>query len=125
MVDEELKSKIIKNLAKHRTINFIVTEICETTGMKWDESERLVNEIEEDNSLEIYSRQKPFMIILGSTTALGGLILSGFILYETINGLIVFVGMVPIPYIGNIIFLGLGLGMLIGGSRGVIKLLMD
>ncbi len=125
MVDEELKSKIIKNLVNHRTKNFIVTEICETTDMKWDEAERLVDEIEEDNSLEIYSRQKPFMIILGSTITLGGLILSGFTIYETLTGLIIYVGMVPIPHLGNIIFLGLGLGMVIGGSRGVIKVLMD
>jgi hypothetical protein len=93
--------------------------------MKWAEAEKLVDEIESNNSLEIYSRQKPFTIILGSTIGLGGLILSGFILYETITGLIIYVGMVPIPYLGNLIFLGLGLGMLIGGSRGVIKALTD
>ena len=125
MIDEELKASIIKNLARHRTRNSIVTELCETTGMKWVEAEQLVDEIRLDNSLEIYSRQKPFTIILGSTIALGGFILSGFILYETFTGLIISVGMVPVPYLGNLIFLGLGLGMLIGGTRGVIKALTD
>lgn len=125
MIDEAIKSQIVRNLVRRQSKNSIITELCESSGLKWDEAERLVDEIEEDNSLEIYSRQKPFMIILGSMIALGGLILSGFILYETLTGLIVFVGLVPIPYLGNIFFLGLGLGMLIGGSRGVIKLLMD
>ena len=115
MIDEELKSKIIRNLAKHRTRNFIVTGICETTGMKWNEAESLVDKIEEDNSLEIYSRQKPFMIILGSTIAVGGLILFVFIIFFH-----------PAPFHpGSIISLGTGLGMFIGGSRSVIKLLMD
>jgi hypothetical protein len=125
MVDEVLKAKIIKNLAKHRTENFIVTDICESTGMKWAEAERLVQEIQANNSLEISSRQKPFLLILGSTLAVGGLILSGFILYETLSGLIIFVGLVPIPYLGNIIFFILGLGLLIGGTRGVIKTLRE
>ena len=125
MVDEALKAKIIKDLSKHRTENFIVTDICESTGMKWDEAERLVEEIQANNSLEISSRQKPFLLILGSTLAVGGLILSGFILYETLSGLIIFVGPVPIPYLGNIIFFILGLGLIIGGTRGVIKTLRE
>jgi hypothetical protein len=125
MVDEDLKANIIKQLAQHRTKSLIVTEICETSGMKWAEAERLVDEIEADYSLEIHSRQKPLLMIIGSTIALGGLILTVFILFGTFSGTIIYVGFVPVPYLGNILFLGLGLGMLIGGTRGVIKLLMD
>ncbi|MCD4803955.1 MAG: hypothetical protein K8R16_13540 [Anaerolineales bacterium] len=125
MIDEAIKSQIVGNLVRRRSKNSIITALCESSDLRWVEAKRLVDEIEENNSLEIYSRQKPFMIILGSMIALGGCILSGFILYETLTGLIVFVGIVPIPYFGNIFLFGLGLGMLIGGSRGVIKLLMD
>ena len=125
MVDEEIKAKIIKDLAKHRTRNLIVTEICETTGMKWRDAEALVEEIERDFSLEIHQRQKPFLILLGSTIALGGLILSAFMVYETLTGMIIFVGMIPVPYLGNLIFFTLGAGMLIGGTRGVIKTIRD
>jgi hypothetical protein len=125
MVDEKLEAKIISQLAKHRNRNIIVTEICESTGMKWGEAERLVDEIEADYSLEIHSRRKPFLMVVGSAIALGGLILTVFILIGTFSGTIIYVGLVPAPYLGNILFLGLGLGMLIGGSRGVIKLLLD
>ncbi len=125
MVDEGIKAQIIKDLARHHTKNHIITELCESTGMNWVDAESLVNDIEQENSLEIYSRQKPFLLILGFTIALGGLMLSGFMIYETLTGLIIYVGMVPVPYLGNLIFLGLGLGMVIGGTRGVIKTLSD
>lgn len=125
MIDEDIKSQIVRDLVRRRSKSSIITELCESSGLKWDEAEHTVDEIENDNAIDIYSRQKPLLILIGSTVTAGGLILSGFTLLETINGLVVYVGIVPIPYPGNIIFFGIGLGMIIGGTRGVVKLLID
>ena len=42
MDQEEIKLKIIKALGKHRTRNFIITDLCETAGMDWGDIDALV-----------------------------------------------------------------------------------
>jgi len=125
MIDDEIKTKIIRNLAKRRPRNTIITELCETSGLKWGEAERLVNEIENDHALDIYSSQKPFLILLGRAIAVSGFILSTFILVQSINGLIIFLLRLPVPYLGNFVFFVLGILVFVGGLRGVIKLVRD
>ena len=120
---DDTTKKIIRSLAKHRPRNTINTELCEYSGLKWTDAEALMKKIEEDHATEIYSRQKPFYIILGSSISLGGLFLSTYMLYASLNGLIFFFLRLPIPYLGNAVFFILGLLALIGGLRGVLRII--
>jgi hypothetical protein len=121
MMDDTTK-KIIRSLAKHQPRNKIITELCEYSGLNWDEAESLLNEIEKNHATEIYSRQRPFYILLGSALALGGLLLSIYMLYASFNGLVFFLLRLPIPYLGNAVFFILGILVFIGGLKGVVRI---
>lgn len=122
---DNITKMVIRDLAKHRPRNTIITELCEHSGFKWEDAEHLVNRIEMEYAGEIDSRQKPFFMLLGSFLALGGFLLSAFMVYATLNGLIFFLIRLPIPYLGNAVFFVLGILAMIGGSRGVIRILRD
>jgi hypothetical protein len=119
---DDATKKIIRDLAKHRPRNLIITEVSERFRLKWDDAERLVERVEEDHSRTIQSRQKPYFILLGSLMTVGGLALSIYMLYAAANGLFFLLLRLPIPYLGNLVFFGIGILIMIGGLRGVIRI---
>ncbi len=118
-----ITKKIIRDLAKHRSRNTIITELCEYSSLPREDAERLVTRIEKEYAREINSQQKPFFILLGSAMALGGFLLSGYMVHATISGVIFFFLRLPVPYLGNAVFFILGILGLIGGSRGITRIL--
>ena len=56
---------------------------------------------------------------MGIGLVLAGLILSVFIIYETLQGVIIFFLRLPIPYLGNATYFLAGIGMIAGGLRGM------
>jgi hypothetical protein len=119
---DDTTNKIIRSLAKNRPRNTIITELCDYSSLNWDGAERLVNEIEKKHTTEIYTRQKPFFILLGSLLALGGFLSSAAILFASFNGLTFLLLRLPIPYLGNAVIFVLGILAFIGGSREVIRI---
>jgi len=124
---EELESSILRDLVRLRTKNDIVTKLCETTGMRWEEAERLVTEIESNHADEISSRQKPLLYILGFVIAVGGLAASVMILAFALDGQYISLGWRPfsyldVPYLGSVFFFGIGIATMIGGIVGILKL---
>lgn len=118
---DEITRKIIRDLAKKRPRDAIITELCEFACLKWDQAERLVNEIELENTEDILSRQKLFNILLGSAFALGGFLLSACIVFASFNGMILFFLGLPIPYLGNILYFVIGILAFMGGLRGIVS----
>ena len=121
MTDDATK-QIIRDLAKNRPKNLIITEICEKYHLAWVDAERLVATVEQDHQTTIYSRQKPFYILLGGLIAIGGFALAVYMLYAAASGMIIFLLRLPIPYLGNLVFFGIGVLAMIGGLRGVIRI---
>jgi hypothetical protein len=121
MTDEATK-KIIRDLAKHRPRNLIITEVCENYRLNWEDAERLVDKVENDHQNTIYSRQKPSYILLGGSITLGGFILALYMLYAAANGMIFFLLRLPVPYLGNLVFFVIGIMAMIGGLRGLIRI---
>lgn len=122
MADNASK-QIIRDLAKHRPRNLVITEICEKYRLEWDDAERLVAKVEKDHQSTIYSRQKPFYILLGGLISLGGFALAIYMLYAAASGMVFFLLRIPVPYLGNLVFLGIGILAMIGGLRGVIRII--
>ena len=122
MTDDATK-KIIRDLAKHRPRDLIISEICEIYRLDWEDGERLVDKVEEQHQHTIYSRQKPFNILLAGSFTLGGLILALYMLYAAASGMVFFLLRLPVPYLGNLAYFGLGILAVIGGLQGLIKLI--
>ena len=122
---DDTTKKIVRDLAKHRPRNTIITELCEYSSLPWEDAELLVTRIEMDYAREINSRQKPFFILLGSSIALAGLLLSVYMVFTSLNGLMMLFFRLPIPYLGNAVFFALGILALIGGTRGVFRILQN
>jgi hypothetical protein len=118
----KLESRIVRDLARHRSKNDIVKELCEATGMRWDAAERLVNEIQTKHTGEISARQKPFLYFLGSAIAFGGFLISALIFGATMEGWMILFLRLPIPYLGNAFYFGLGILIMIGGILGILRL---
>jgi hypothetical protein len=118
----KLESRIIRDLARHRSKNDIVKEVCEAAGMRWDAAERLVNDVQRNHSDELFARQKSILYLLGIATALGGLVLSAGVLAATLDGWMFLFLRLPIPYLGNAFYILLGLLITIGGLAGISRL---
>ena len=119
---DDVTKKIIRDLAKHHPRNKIITEICDVYRLQWIQAERLVDQIEEKHAAEIHNRQRLFYLLLGGALALGGIILSVYMLFAAINGMIFYLLRLPIPYLGNAAFFTLGILVFFGGLRGVIRI---
>jgi len=119
---DDTTKKIIRSLAKHQPRTKIITDLSEYSGLKWDQAELVVNEIEKRHTREIYSRKRPFYILQGSGVALGGFLLAFSTLFASFSGKEIFLPALPIPYLGNFFLALLGILVFAGGIRGVIRI---
>ena len=120
---DDTTKKVIRDLAKRRPRDLIITEIAEMGRLEWDDAASLVTEIEENYMGEINKKQRPAYILLGVGLTLGGLLLFISMLIASANRLSIYVLRLPIPYLGNGIFAIMGLLAFMGGIRGVLQLL--
>ena len=119
MDQEQAREFVIRQLGRHNPKNDIITYLCEQGGMNWSEAEKFVKEVEFENSSEIALKQSPLIVLLGSIILLGGILLSGTIFIMTIQGYVIFLLKLPIPYLGNIVYFVIGIAMIVGGLRGM------
>lgn len=78
MQKEEITAYVIKELGKHHSRDEIIHNLCEQTGMKWPEAEKVVRQVAAEHSQEIKARQSPLVIALGVISIIGGV---GLIIY--------------------------------------------
>lgn len=114
-------SFVIGQLVKGGSRNEIIRTLCEETNTSWQEAERFVDEVEFEQHNKIEIRQAPLLVIIGISTVIAGLLLTASIIILTLGGSIYFLPGVPVPYLGNLVYLGSGLAMLLGGSWGTLQ----
>jgi hypothetical protein len=73
MNKEEATAFVIKELSRHHSRNEIIVELCQQMGLSWKEAERLIQEVETQNTRTITARQSPVLIVLGIVTLLIGI----------------------------------------------------
>ncbi len=72
---DELEEMIFKALSKNQRHSDIVMEVCEMTGMSWNQAQRLVAQVSTKNRRQLISRQNMVIIPLAALALLAGLAL--------------------------------------------------
>jgi hypothetical protein len=108
---------VIHELGKHRQRNDIVQRLCETSGINWNEAEKFVQQVEAENTSTIALRQSPLVTLVGIGTAIGGLGLMAWIVWETLQGAVI--TLFYVPYLGNLSYFFTGLAMMVAGIWGM------
>jgi len=119
MEQQEAIDFVIQELGKHHQKNDIIQKLCESTSMNWNQAEKFIQQVEAQHRGLIASKQGPFVTVMSIGTVFIGFAISAFIIYETLQGVIIFFLRLPIPYLGNITYFLVGIGMIIGGLRGM------
>ncbi len=118
---DEREELVVKGLAGYRSQNDIIMELCQKYGMQWDEANRFVALVREENRDKISSKQNVFLKAMSIFFMAGGAMLSLGILIATLSGVIIFFLRLPIPYLGNVVFFFLGAAIVVGGARGLAQ----
>ena len=71
---ETINDYVVNELAKMTDRDLIIKEICLRQNCFWDEGERLVKKIEDENRNQLEKRKSPLMLILSSLFAAVGLV---------------------------------------------------
>ena len=116
---QEATDFVIRELGKHRQRNDIIQKLCETGGMNWGEAEKFVRRVEAENRSAIALKQSPLITVMGMGTIILGLVLTLWVVIETLQGYIIFFLGFPVLYLGNIFYFLMGLAMIIGGMWGM------
>ena len=122
---EEIKEYIVKELGRHYKESDVIFAEAQRAGLNWNEAKELVEEVKFTAGARIARRQSPLLLLVGIGTMIGGLLLSGFILLETLNGTIIFLLNMPIPYLGNLVYFSVGLAMIGGAAWGTGRAILD
>jgi hypothetical protein len=112
---------VIKEIAGSRHRNDVIMTLCEKTGSSWDQARRFVQKVESENRQAIAARQSPLLILIGVGIIIVGLFLVAYYGYRTLTGTIYIFLNMPIPYLGNAVYIGTGLAMMAGGSVGLLR----
>lgn len=72
-ISQEMTTKILDDLAGARDVNDIVLEVCEKTGLHWEEVETHVHHLAAQNENEIALSQSPLLTLLALVTFGGGI----------------------------------------------------
>jgi hypothetical protein len=114
----QLEKMIISELSKHRNPNDIIPVICEQYSLNWPEAQAIVERVRSARRSEINKKDNNLSLILGFIMIIAGILLSLTILFLTLDGVIIFILRLPIPYLGNLAFFLLGIFIAAGGWIG-------
>ena len=123
MNKEQATDFVVRELGKMNEKNNIIQKLCESTNMNWSQAENFVQQIETEYAVKISSKQNPIVGVISGCTTLIGLGVLIFVIFTTWQGNILVFLKIPIPYSGNAFLFLAGLGMLVGGIRGMCGLL--
>ena len=124
-MSEELREFVVKELGRHHKENDVIFAVARRADLNWNEAKDLVEDVKLSQGTRIARRQSPLLLLVGIGTMIGGLLLSGFILVETLNGAIIIFLNLPIPYLGNLVYFCLGLAMIGGAAWGTGRAILD
>ncbi|MCI0552020.1 MAG: hypothetical protein L0287_13790 [Anaerolineae bacterium] len=119
MNQQEAIDFVVRELGKHHQKNDIIQKLCESTSMNWGQAEKFVQQVEAQYASTIASKQSPLVALIGVFTVLFGCGVTALTTYETLRGTIIIFLNLPIPYLGNIFYIVVGLAMIAGGIRGM------
>jgi hypothetical protein len=114
----QLEKMIISELSKHRNPNDIIPVICEQYSLNWPEAQAIVERVRAARRSEINKKDNNLSLIFGFIMIIAGILLSLTILFLTLDGVIIFILRLPIPYLGNLAFFLLGIFIAAGGWIG-------
>jgi hypothetical protein len=87
--------------------------------MNWSQAERFIQQVASEHKSVIAQKQSLVVVVFGVLTIIAGFGLSLWVAYETLNGIIIFFLNFPVPYLGNVTYFVIGIGMVAGGLRGM------
>jgi hypothetical protein len=128
MTGNDLTKFIVRERGKRRSRNDIIVSVCERSGMQWRAAERFVIQVLDEYRDKVTGRYDRLILVIGIATIVGGLWFSAAMVYATLEGLDIgygfYVGFIPIPipYVGNLALIGLGLLAAAGGAAGILWL---
>jgi hypothetical protein len=121
----KLTEAVVRDLSRHRSRNDIIMSICQSTGMDWKQAEAFVQQVEQSNHSRIAGRQAPLLLILAGIAVVGGLSTVVAMVAATLEGTIIYLPTLPIPYLGNVVYFSLGVLGIAGGLLGLVRWLRD
>jgi hypothetical protein len=124
-MDEEIMEYIVRELGRHRPENDIIFTLAQREDLNWDEARRLVQDVKFHQSSRVARRQSPLLLVVSVGTLIGGLALSGGVAFATLDGFIIFLPSLPIPYLGNLVYFLTGLAMVAGAVIGLYRLIRE
>ena len=118
----DLEERVVDDLAGFRERDDIIKYVCEATGMRWNEATLYIKAIEEQHRPRLSVRRKGLLLFLGLAFAAGGLAIAGLVIAATLDGQMLLFMDLPIPYLGNAAYLGLGISITAGALAGSWRL---
>ena len=118
----DLEVRIVSDLAGFRDRDGLIKYVCEATGMRWNEATLYVKAVEEQHRPRLSVRRKGLLLFLGLAFAAGGLAIAGLVIAATLDGWMLLFMNLPIPYLGNAAYLGLGILITAGALAGSWRL---
>lgn len=76
--EEEVVAFVLNELIRQSSHDRIIGDVCENTGMTWNEAKKLVQRVETENAQKISVRQSPMVMAMGVVTIIGGIALTAF-----------------------------------------------
>lgn len=122
---EEIAEYIVRELGRHRPEDEVIFAVARRENLNWDEAQRLVQDVKFKQRGRVARRQSPLLLTVGVGTIIGGLALSGYVVVATLDGLIILLPGVMIPYLGNVVYFLTGLAMIAGSAYGMGRVLSD
>ena len=123
MDKQEATEFIIKEFKRQRHRNDIIMDLCQKTGASWEQAQRFVQKVEVEHRRDIAAGTVPLLVMIGVAIILGGLGLTAYAVFYTLNGTLLRAPGIPIPGSGNLIYTGTGLAMMAGGTLGILRAL--
>ena len=122
MSNSEITNFVVSQLGKHRSVDDVTRMLVSQTELNWGDAKKLVQRIQFERRNEITTRQAPWVLMVGVLTIIAGLAISAVITWATLNGVIIFFLVFPMPYLGNLVYFGIGILMALGGIVGILRL---
>jgi hypothetical protein len=118
---EQMTQYVIEQLGKHSNPDDIIRTLAETGKMNWYTAKQFVYEVRANNTGQIARKQAPTLIVMSVVSIIVGAALAIGMAIATLQGWIIFLLTLPIPWLGNVVYFLMGMGMCIGGIAGLLN----
>ncbi len=127
MDDPVLTEYVIRELGRNVTKNDLIYDVCQRTGLSWDQVSQFVSGVEQKHHREIAKRSSPILFVIGIAVFLGGAwLFCGALLFFVDFFRTGSISLNPFDlrrdYVSVIRF-GTGLAMMVGSTIGMFQLI--